>query len=59
MWMDGAELLVDYWSEHPPVHLLVAGALGFNAEKRSRKPASMGQLAARFGGKVMPGGRCV
>jgi hypothetical protein len=56
--MDGAELLVDYWSEHPPVHLLVAGALGFNAEKRSRKPASMAQLAARFGGKVMPGGRC-
>jgi hypothetical protein len=55
-WRD----LSECWAVAPPTSILVAGALGFTPQARSkpRDRTSMGELAARFGGKVMPGGRC-
>ena len=33
--------LTKYWSEHPPVHLLLAGFVGFKPEKAEEKGGTM------------------
>lgn len=55
MYLDLAEDLISYWAEHPPVHILVAGAVGFKAPRRSGA-TSTADLARQFGGKVVKRG---
>jgi hypothetical protein len=33
------EMLTDYWAEHPPVHLMVAGYLGIKPAKKKAEPS--------------------
>jgi len=38
--LTGLRRMYRYWSEHPPVHELVAGYMGISAPKKSRAKAS-------------------
>jgi hypothetical protein len=37
--------LLDYWRAHPPVHLLVAAALGMHEQKQAQDFAALAALA--------------
>lgn len=46
-----------YWHQHPPVHILVAGYLGYKAPRVIDQPAesNLGELISMFagtGGKI-------
>jgi hypothetical protein len=47
--------LLDYWERHPPLHLLVAGYLGYRPQRKSdRAAAAPRDIGALLG--LAPGG---
>lgn len=53
LWPDAMDLL-DYWAEHPPVHVLVAAKMGLKPKKKTKPKAATGNdmqaLANMFNG---------
>ena len=42
--------LVEYWSEHPPLHEMVAAYLGIKSEPEVKKPIDNSEFIAVLGG---------
>lgn len=47
--------LTHYWQKHPPVHLLVAGFMGYKPQAEEKKYGDLGELIAMFPGGVISG----
>jgi hypothetical protein len=50
--------MTKYWGKHPPVHILVAGYMGYKPETQSEAApnldATIAELAADFGDDLPP-----
>lgn len=50
--------MTEYWSKHPPVHVLVAGYMGYKPEVQSHSApelnASIAELAAELADELPP-----
>ena len=50
--------MTEYWTKHPPVHILVAGYMGYKPETQTEGApelnATIAELAADFGDDLPP-----
>lgn len=54
-FVDVRDLAEDY-AARPPLHLMVAARFGIRAERETHGRMTSHELAAKFGGKVIPRG---